>query len=289
MMGKWLSIPVMILVSFPVQAHKGDRIVPIHEITDEQLALIDIEDGSIYEWEDFGEPSLTTLDFSRLSLPDVEDLDHDFSDFDFRIWLGWNATHSRIYGSIQVADDAYRGFDDAVRADGLLFYLDGDHSGGEYAFLEEDYLNLQQAQAYEIYIDPRDLEGPNVSLFFRNESDWYRRPPYADADGGVVGENPVFWLIEFYVTPFDLLIWDDLDASVVSGLYAGKVIGLSINVADHDTDREEWNMHVFTAGDEIRTADNFVDGLLVGNQGLEQDDSVVESLSWARIKASLAE
>ena len=42
MSAKWLSIPVMILVSLPGQAHKGDRIIPVFEITDEQLELIDI-------------------------------------------------------------------------------------------------------------------------------------------------------------------------------------------------------------------------------------------------------
>lgn len=67
MSAKWLSTPVMILVSLPVQAHKGDRIIPIFEITDEQLELVDIEEGSIDEWEDFAEPSLTTFDFSRFS------------------------------------------------------------------------------------------------------------------------------------------------------------------------------------------------------------------------------
>ena len=164
MIVRWLSIPVAVFLSLPLQAHKGDRIIPIFEITNEQLELIDLEDGSIDEWEDFGEPSLTTLDFSRFSYPDGEDFDHDLSDFDFRIWLGWNATHSRIYGSIQAADDSYRGFDDASRVDGPLFYLDGDHSGGEYAYLEEDHLNMQQAQAYAIYIDPRDAEDPNVIL-----------------------------------------------------------------------------------------------------------------------------
>ena len=281
---RWLTIPVMILVSLPVQAHKGDRIVPIFEITDEQLKLIDIGDGGIDDWEDLGEPSLTILDFSRFSFPGGENPDIDVSDFDFRIWLGWNATHRLIYGGIQVADDAYRGFDDAVRADGLLFYLDGDHSGGEYAFLEEDHLNLRQAQAYEVYLDSLNSLG---SLFYRNESDWHYRPPYAGADGGVMGENPVFWIIEFYVTPFDLLVWDDLDASVVSSLDAGKVIGLSINITDSDTDGSETDVHVFTVPDELRTADNFIDGLLVGNEVLVIDDSAVESVSWARIKAAL--
>ena len=42
-----------------------------------------------------------------------------------------------------------------------------------------------------------------------------------------------------------------------------------------------------TIPDEVRTADNFIDGLLVGNEVLVIDDSAVESVSWARIKAAL--
>ena len=89
------------------------------------------------------------------------------------------------------------------------------------------------------------------------------------------------------MTPFDLLVWDDMDASVVSSLDAGKVIGLSINVTDSDTDGNETDVHLFTVPDELRTADNFIDGLLVGNEVLVVDDSAVESVSWARIKAAL--
>ena len=61
-------------------------------------------------------------------------------------------------------------------------------------------------------------------------------PAVREAGSGILGENPVFWVIEFYVTPFDLLIWDDPEASMVSSLEAGKVIGLSITVPDSDTE-----------------------------------------------------
>ena len=283
----WIFIPAAFLVPVPLQAHVGDWIVPVFEITDEQLGRIDLEDGSILEWEDLGEPSLTTRDFSRFGFPGEENLGHDYADLDFRIWLGWNAARNRIYGSIQAADDSYRGFDDARRVDGLQFYLDGDHSGGQYAYFDEDQLNMQQAQAYAVYVEPGDAGDPNVSLYFRYESDWHNRPPYADAGGGAAGENPVFWVIEFYVTPFDLLVWDDPEASAVSGLAAGKRIGLSINVADSDTDGSEWDLHLFTTENEIRTADFFIDGFLVGKDGTGETGSAVDPTSWARIKASL--
>ena len=286
-MSDGYRIPVAVFLSLPLQAHKGDRIIPVFEITDEQLELIDLEDGSIDEWEDFGEPSLTTLDFSRFSQPGGDDLDHDLSDFDFRIWLGWNATHNRIYGSIQAADDTYRGFDDAIRADGVGIYVDGDHSGGQYAYFDDTQQDAQQAQIFSIFAEEiDDFLSNDMLLFFRVDCEWCTRPPYAEAGSGILGENPVFWVIEFYVTPFDLLIWDDPEASMVSSLEAGKVIGLSITVPDSDTDGKEWDQHELIPDVWTGNADTFADGLLVGKQGVA-DDSAVESMSWARIKASL--
>lgn len=121
-------------------------------------------------------------------------------------------------------------------------------------------------------------------FLYHDECEWCTRPPYAEAGSGILGENPVFWVIEFYATPFDLLIWEDPEASMVSTLEAGKVIGLSINVADSDTDGKEWDLHQFIP--DSFTADTFADGLLVGRRGVV-DDSVVESETWARIKAAL--
>ncbi len=86
-------------------AHQGDRIFPIYEITDDMLELIDLKDGRIDEWEELFEPSLTTLDFTASS--DRVIAPFDPSDIDFRIWLGWNGTHSRVYVAIQAADDSY--------------------------------------------------------------------------------------------------------------------------------------------------------------------------------------
>ena len=57
-------------------------------------------------------------------------------------------------------------------------------------------------------------------------------PPYADAGGGVAGENPIIRVIELYVTPYDS--WQGPDSRpedvAVSDLTAGKVIGFAILV-----------------------------------------------------------
>ena len=46
-------------------AHQGERIIPVFEITDDMLELIDLDDGSIDEWEALFEPSVRALDFIR--------------------------------------------------------------------------------------------------------------------------------------------------------------------------------------------------------------------------------
>ena len=100
-------------------------------------------------------------------------------------------------------------------------------------------------------------------------------PPYAEAGGAVVGEAPVFWSIELYVTPFDHR--EDLispEGSVVSDLSAGQIIGFAIGVYDADLGNIEYvktfapeahvdlDRQVF--GDISRfAADYFLDGLLL--------------------------
>ena len=69
-----------------VDAHVGDRVYPVHELTDEMLAEIQLHDGSVEEWyELIGEPTLTLLDFSEILGASL-----DPSDMDFRIWLAWH-------------------------------------------------------------------------------------------------------------------------------------------------------------------------------------------------------
>ena len=71
--------------------HVGDRVFPFYEIIDE--AAIDVTDGTIEDWEElFGEPSLTSLDFTGFTSyqGSGESMDYNPSDLDFRIWLGWN-------------------------------------------------------------------------------------------------------------------------------------------------------------------------------------------------------
>ena len=53
------------------EAHVGDRVYQIPELTDDMLALIDLKDGSVDDWAQiFEDPALTPLDFSLEVNPD---------------------------------------------------------------------------------------------------------------------------------------------------------------------------------------------------------------------------
>ena len=57
---------LLVLLAARVFAHVGDEIYPFLELLDEDLARIDLNDGSVDDWlEVLGEPSLTA---SRLSI-----------------------------------------------------------------------------------------------------------------------------------------------------------------------------------------------------------------------------
>ena len=60
--------------------------------------------------------------------------------------------------------------------------------------------------------------------------DWMIHPPYCEAGENVIEGNPTIWSMEFFVTPFDLLVALEPDESVVSDLTAGEVIGLYVDV-----------------------------------------------------------
>ena len=290
---------MVLLINGPyiAPAHQGERIIPVFEITDDMLELINVQDGSIEEWEELFEPSLTALDF-HASILDSETLDwerasYDPSDLDFRMWLGWNATENRLYGSLQAADD-YHAVREKIlqRQDAMYFGVDGDHSGGTYRFFSGERVWDSMGQAQE-YAAPSlwDMDR-SVGLLYDPEGvEWVNDYPYADGGEAAVGESPVVWTLEFFVTPFDALIRNDQENSVVSALEAGKVIGLFFLVVDIDRDLDSTTYMVddgFLRGGGNPNEDSsyWIDGFLLGKE-VPLVDSAVRSSSWGMIKASL--
>ena len=74
--------------------------------------------------------------FSVFSL--WEEPEYDPSDLDFRLWLGWSASQSRIYVALACVDNVggnrtnYDPADEHLPLDGFGFYVDADHSGGDF-------------------------------------------------------------------------------------------------------------------------------------------------------------
>ena len=118
-------------------AHAGDEIYPFLELLDEDLARIDLTDGSVEDWyEVLGEPSLTATDFYWLNHR------YDPSELDFRIWLAWHQASNTIWIAMERFDDLYFNRYDGVYVNdmwlwdsNIAFLVDGDHTAGQYAQL----------------------------------------------------------------------------------------------------------------------------------------------------------
>ena len=250
------------------------------------LEVMDLTDGLIEDWEAvLGEPTLNLLEFTRLELVPRQGLTitlREPGDWDIRVWLGWHRGTGRLFVGAQVSDDRYvGGFEggevDRGGYDCIALYIDGDHSGGD----TPPYRDYQQAQLYSAV--PEAPAGLFVGLDGRNQEDWMDQPPYAEGGGAARGENPTVWVVEFAITPFDLLPKDDPEASVASNLRPGMTVGFNIGVNDLDTEPEDWGEFYNLFWPTDFTPNGFGDGLLLDTG----DGSAVESVSWARIKASL--
>ena len=252
-------------------AHEGDRVYPILEITDDMLAQIDLRDGTTDEWPDLlGEPTLKTIDF------EMDDFSYDPSDLDFAVWLGWHEELDRIYFAGAFVDDVYLetvGSSFRSYRDYIQLTVDGDHSPERASIFSEEGRFRNKYQSY--WAAAMVPEGP-IMIFplISDLGDWMLYPPYADGEGSVVGEQPAIWSMEFFVTPFDLLMALEPDSSVVSDLTAGEVIGFGVRVSDSDQTGEanKW-YNLFGA-----------DVMLLSQ---DQTDSVVRDRTWGRIKAAL--
>ena len=286
----------------------ADRIYPLIELTDGDLATIDVVDGSVADWQTIMEdPTATARDF--ISHPRFSS--YDPADLDFRIWIGWHNATDRLFLAVERVDDVYvNQFDrekDLVRFMGfhdsyVQFLVDGDHSGGQFWLFDDDTPSNGQAQFYEALAEVFD-DGPKVNLAPTGNvesANWFYSPPYADGGGASYGENPNVSVTELYVTPYDRFAWSSPDDSEVSDLVAGKTIGFMIVIPDSDTDiPADWkSIHVLAGADfqfgpksEVlfTFADDFADGLLVGADGKIPGDTAVENGSWGLIKASLFE
>ena len=246
----------------PVGGHAGDRVFAIPYLSEETLALLDQDDGSVEDWVDaVGPPTFTPLDFELASESTVGrrfDISYDQltpSNFDFRIWMGWSQ-EGRIHVAGQFVDDSYINEYEPVdfrtrklngvfsSFDSISLFVDGDHTGGEYRFLashgelENALKTNMQAQHFEAIA--RVPGGPMISLNSTTagaigfdeldieELDWMVQLPFAQGGGGVFSENPTIWITEFFVTCFDRLHHFDPDEVSCLSLKREESSGLTL-------------------------------------------------------------
>ena len=292
--------PVMVFVApamlgaNALGAHQGERLYPVREITTEMLTDIDLHDGSIAEWERwFGSPPITLLDFD-IATHHTEISEHDPSDLDFGIWLGWTQSPARLYIAVLRSDDVYLNSfrssddDDHGRHDSFWVLVDGDHGGGLVDVDDEGPTGANKRVQYYTSL-PEVSEGSTIIMNW-TDAQWPFLPPFADGGGGSAGENPVISVTEFYVTPFDEFSVSGPDDSRISDFRANAVIGLNMVMVDYDTRSNIHGLYELPQQPlESPNADNFADAILLPAKTERDGGTAVSSVSWARIKTSMNE
>jgi hypothetical protein len=286
------------LPATPTGAHVGDFVVPIYEVPTQDIP--DLDDFNLFEWEQIvPAPSLESRDFSSLQVGSPSS-----ADLAVRVYLAWHRGTQRLYMAVERTDDVfinqYAGGDppNFFGADFIEFYVDGDHSGGQYDCGPPDGTPEQiklfvgaQAQRWGVI-----AESPDDVLFsFEGYANgWAAEPPWADMRSRQIGVDPTETRFELFVTPWDNLNWNGPDASVRTFLEPGAVIGLQIGVIDVDDLGSGGIRYSITSLLErpplICFAENFVDARLVPCERgdcSQADASAVQPSSWARIKAGL--
>ena len=302
-----VAMGLILGLSSSASAHIGDRIYLIFELPEADLADIDLHDADITDWEDvLGDASLVPTDF--VQHPDVGNgAPYDPADLDYRIWMGYNGNLGTIWMGMERIDNIYineyAGGDlgSLWQYDSIEFRIDGDHTGGDYTGSadenwtdeERDLNNNRTAQQYLAIGDSPD--GRHVGYLGKG-TEWVTALPYADGGGGSTGDGPTTTITEFFVTPFDDLIWNSEEDSVPSPLFDGKIIGFDIVVPDFDTATSE-NQGFHTAFHTLsgqptswRHAERFVDARLVsagGDIGQVTTDSDGEEEEAGELQARL--
>jgi len=277
-------------------AHVGEIVYPIYEIPTSDLP--DLHDGTLDDWEAvLPNASLSQNDFIRNNsgIPGTIDM----SDLAFRVFLAWHNASQRIYVAVELFDDVYTG-------EGFQLRIDGDHSGGQYWFFEDEgYSRAEverfwesQAQTYSAWPEEDGEDGARLTAG-GPERMWMVDDPWAGAGAYQIGENPSYSGVEVAVTAWDDLDWHGPEVSRRSILEAGGIIGFQVVISDSDEPmRSNGTYTLGLSTDYYRSenggwahdgfAENFVDGELIPcyRGDCSGNTTAVKPDAWGRIKAS---
>ena len=250
MRNSWYAnLLFVFFLAIPAKAHMGNAVYPIPQLTEEMMAKIRFEDGSVDEWYDLvGEPTFTQEDFRTSG-----NREFDPSNLDFRIWLAWHNDPDRLYAAFSSSDNQNLSFSRLgmyFDEDSFTLSIDGDHSGGEGKLEQDDYEGMDmwwESQQYVVFSHTDSVRlvfNALSSVFTRDSEDsigyvvgfltdrlsqyWMVLPPYGTASGNIGGAASTN-VIELFVTPYD--DWQGYGSSngpediVFSELSEGKIIG----------------------------------------------------------------
>ena len=259
--------------------------------------LTPIIDGDLKDWEVVGDSyTILTGQLHDLINPEVEASDSD--DFAARLMVGWNKAENKLYIAAQVRDDIHQIDRPAGSAtvlfqdDAMELFIDADHSGGQFANFtelsqeEQRRRNGVEANHFVVAGPPPDED------FFVNFSAaaWYALSdgPYTEAAVefiGVLGGEGVT-NYEVMLVPFDRVNINAAFQSEEHILRENEILGFNVELNDFDVHSELFDAKWSLSGqhNSYRFSDRFADLILMP---LEGTFTVVESISWGRLKASL--
>lgn len=283
----WASIAI------PSYAHVGNRVFPIYELPSAELP--DIHDGTLEDWESVLPSS---LDHNDLGTPGGQGQPLRLDDLAWRAFLAWHHASQRLYVGMEFVDDVMEGPPSGQRwAERIDFFVDGDHSGGEYfpAYQDLPIDEVSRAQRYEFALSWLPEVDALVERWVQGLlTAWSLQPPWTDLSVSSFGQAPAHSIVEAIVTPWDKQS-DAPETSSRTRLEAGRFIGFQIRLLDYDDDfPESYVIGEASEGGGPTTpgfwssASFFADGELVSCQRLDcsRGTTAAHQDSWGRIKAT---
>ena len=274
-----------------LQGHQpaGMRVTATH-LDASQLPVID---GELDDWQGVV-PSLQMSSFDDL----VDDADIDPEDLDTKVWIGWNDTQNRLYLAVEVVDDIHQVDRPDGTADLLIFqdddlevFVDADHSGGQFAdfsgLAQEEQLARNGAEANHFVLAGPHDDG-DVFVNF-SAAGWYALSDGAYTQAGITFEGipggAGVTRYEMSLVPFDRVNVTADFLSVPHDLRPDEIIGFNLELTDYDAQSRLFDAKWSLSGgfNAFRLSERFTDLWLEPPARA----TVVEDLSWGRIKASL--
>lgn len=250
------AIVVVVIFFIALHVHALDRTNEVFKIFQFSPDKIPCIDGDTNDWSLVPESYVIGTD--QLVDDNGKHSVADVSTPKIRVKAGWVNGLNRLYFLYEAEDDYWDFSLPGLQNDTFELVVDGDASGGplieRFSPLREKlgqwpaYFAMQNvhAQNYHIFTPSHDKDwcmawGPQQ---------WLKQLPYANAAQKYTFQpgEPGHYVLEFWITPFDLASPDGPTNSVESKLAENKLIGLSFALIDYDnvncggTNNGFWNL-----------------------------------------------